>query len=106
MATGAQRACAFVACAAGALALFISSADAQSNRTVTQVERDRRAEAARAERLRSQAEAARREAVALDARLIESARRRAEAEAAATAAEERLVSLCAGLAVETARQQR
>lgn len=106
MATGAQRACAFVACAAGALALFISSADAQSNRTVTQVERDRRAEAARAERLRSQAEAARREAVALDARLIESARRRAEAEAAATAAEERLALLRQQIGADEARRQR
>jgi len=93
MARGAWRARALAACAAGALAAFLGTADAQTNRTAAQAERERWAEAARAEQLRTQAEAARREVRALDARLIASGQRRAEAEAAATAAEERLNAL-------------
>lgn len=93
MARDAKRVRALVACAAGALSLLISSADAQSTRTATQAERDRRTETQRAERLRTQAAAARREVQTLDARLVESGRRRAEAEAAATAAEQRLAEL-------------
>jgi septal ring factor EnvC (AmiA/AmiB activator) len=87
-----MRACALVACAAGALALLCNDVSAQT-RTAAQVERDHRAETARAERLRTEAAAARREVAALDARLVESGRRRAEAEAAAIAAGERLVQL-------------
>jgi len=93
MARDAKRVRALVACAAGALSLLISSADAQTQRTATQAERDRRAETQRAERLRTQAAAARREVRELDARLVESGRRRAEAETAATAAEQRLTEL-------------
>lgn len=87
-----MRACALVACAAGALALLSDDVSAQT-RTAAQAERDRRSETARAERLRRQAVEARREVAVLDARLVESGRRRAEAEAAATAAEERLAVL-------------
>ena len=56
---GARRARALAACAAWALAVFMGSADAQTNRTATQAERERRTAEARAERLRSEAEAAR-----------------------------------------------
>lgn len=102
MARDAQRVRALVACAAGALALLIGSADAQTTRTATQAERDRRAETQRAERLRAQAAAARREVQALDRQLVESGRRRAEAEAAATAAEQRLTELRAQIRTNTA----
>jgi hypothetical protein len=60
---------------------------------LTQVERDRRAEDARAARLRAQADAARTEIAALNTRLVESGQRRAAAEAAATAAEQHLSAL-------------
>jgi len=96
MARDAKRVRALVACAAGALTLLttpLGAADAQTTRTVTQAERDRRAETARAERLRAQAAAARRDVQALDRRLVESGRRRAEAELAASAAEQRLAAL-------------
>lgn len=105
MAHGAFRACALAACAVGALAAFIGTADAQTQRTLTQVERDRRSETQRAERLRAQAEAARREVAGLTARLVESGRRRAEAEAAATAAEERLQALRRQLNSDAAARQ-
>lgn len=107
MVRGAKRVRALVACAAGALAIFtdLGAAEAQtSTRSVAQVERDRRAEAARAERLRSQAEAARDELNALDARMVQSAARRAEAEAAATAAEERLAALRAQMDADSSRR--
>lgn len=93
MARGAARASALVACAAGALAVFLGAAEAQTARNISQVERDRRAESARAEQLRAQADAARGEVSGLDTRLVESGRRRAEAEAAAIAAEARLAAL-------------
>ncbi len=93
MARGAARASALVACAAGALAVFLGAAEAQTARNISQVERDRRAESARAEQLRAQADAARGEVSVLDTRLVESGRRRAEAEAAAIAAEARLAAL-------------
>lgn len=93
MKRGAWRACALAACAAGALAVFLDTADAQTNRTAAQAERERRNEAARAERLRTQAEAARREVRDLDARLVASGRRRTEAELAAQTAEARLIVL-------------
>jgi septal ring factor EnvC (AmiA/AmiB activator) len=93
MARGAVRASALVACAAGALAVFLGAANAQTTRNISQVERDRRAESTRAEQLRAQADAARGEVGVLDTRLVESGRRRAEAEAAATAAEARLAAL-------------
>lgn len=105
MVRGAKRARALVACALGALAMFLGSADAQTNRTAGQAERERRNEAARAQRLRTQADTARREVRALDARLVASGERRAEAEAAATAAEERLEVLHRELQSQT-RQQR
>lgn len=101
---GARRACVLVACAIGALATFLGPADAQTNRTAAAAERERRAETARAERLRSQADAARREVRALDARLVEAGRRRAEAEAAATAAEERLAALRLRINADSARR--
>ena len=94
MARGAVRACALVACAIGALATFLGDASAQTRRvSLTQVERDRRAEDARAARLRAQANAARVEIAALNTRLVESGQRRAAAEAAATAAEQHLRQL-------------
>ncbi len=111
MARSAGRARALVALAAGVLATFVSaSADAQSNRTqgnrsLTQVERDRRAESERAERLRTEAVTARREIAALDARLIESAARRTEAEAAALAAGERLAGLEQQIVADSERQR-
>jgi murein hydrolase activator len=105
MARGVWRARARAACVAGALAAFLGTADAQTSRTAAQAERDRRTEAARAERLRGQAEAARREVRALDFRLVASGQRRAEAEAAATLAEERLALLQEQLHVLTARQR-
>lgn len=106
MARDANRVRALVACAAGALSLLIGSADAQTARTVNQVERDRRTETQRAERLRAQAAAARREVRELDARLVESGRRRTEAEAAATDAEQRLADLRAAIAsTSTTRSQ-
>jgi len=101
---GAKRARALVACAAGAFAAFLGTADAQTNRTAAQADRERRAETARAERLRAQATAARREVQALDARLVASGQRRAEAEAAATAAEQRLTSLHQQLQALTAQR--
>lgn len=105
MAQGAFRACALVACAAGALAALIEPASAQAQRTVNQVERDRRAETARAERLRGEAQAARREVAALNTRLVASGQRRAEAEAAATAAEERLKMLRMQMDTDAAARQ-
>ncbi len=95
MARSAARARALAASAAGALGVLLvfGAAEAQTTRSAAQVERDRSAEMARAERLRGEAEAARREVGLLDARLIESGRRRAEAEAAAIAAEERIGAL-------------
>jgi septal ring factor EnvC (AmiA/AmiB activator) len=84
---------------------FLGTADAQTNRTAAQAERDGRAETARAERLRREAAAVRREIAALDVRLVESGRRRAEAEAAALAAEERLVALRLEIGSESARQR-
>lgn len=99
-----MRACALVACAAGALAIISTPVLAQT-RTAAQAERDRRAETARAERLRNEAAAARREVTALDARLVESGRRRAEAEAAATAAEERLAALRTQIVSEEAQRR-
>jgi hypothetical protein len=52
-----------------ALALLTGTADAQNSRTHAQAERERRAESARAERLRRSAESAGREASAIDAQL-------------------------------------
>ncbi|WP_395646600.1 murein hydrolase activator EnvC family protein [Terricaulis sp.] len=104
MASGAVRAGVLVACAAGALAIFLGAANAQpAQRTQTQVERERRAEQTRAERLRRQAEAARTEIRALDRRLVESGRRRAEAEAAAADAEDRLAALRDQVQTDTQR---
>ncbi len=102
-----MRACVLVACAAGALAMLSNDVHAQT-RTAAQAERDRRSETARAERLRNEAAAARREIAQLDARLVESGRRRGEAEAAATAAEERLAQLRVQISgdAQTQRQAR
>jgi murein hydrolase activator len=104
MARGAQRARALVAFAIGVLAL-LGTADAQTRRTSTSVERERRAEMQRAERLRTQADTARRDIRALDGRLTEAGRRRSEAEAAATAAEERLALLRRQISTEDLRRQ-
>ncbi|MBL8546079.1 MAG: peptidoglycan DD-metalloendopeptidase family protein [Hyphomonadaceae bacterium] len=106
MARGAKRARALVVCATGALALLLGSAEAQTQRTAAQAERDRRAEAQRVERLRTQANAARRDVRALDVRLIEATRRRQETEAAATAARERLTSVQREVTDETAARSR
>lgn len=105
MAQGAARVRALLACAIGALALFEAPAGAQT-RTVSQVERDRRAENARAERLRQQANAARAEVAALDRRLQDASRRREEADAAMNAAAERLTQLETQIAVEERQQRR
>lgn len=105
MARGAKRARVLAAFAA-TLALLIGTADAQTQRTVAQAERDRRAEAARAERLRAQAATAQREVRALDTRLVEATRRRQEAEAAANAARERLASVQDRIAAETGAEIR
>ncbi|GAM97149.1 lipoprotein NlpD [alpha proteobacterium U9-1i] len=78
---------------------------AQPARTLNQVERDRRAQSARAERLREQANAARDEVALLDRRLVDSSRRRTEAEAAAADAEERLAALRLRMEAEGARYQ-
>lgn len=104
MAHGAIRAGA-LAFLAGVLAVCVGGASAQPARTLSQVERDRAAQAARAEQLRSQAEAARDEVAVLDRRLVESGRRRAEAEAAATDAEQRLAALRLRMDAEGARYQ-
>lgn len=106
MVFGALRASALSACAVGALAVFVGAAQAQTSRSLTQVERDGRAETARAERLRAQSREARTEIAALNARLVESGERRAEAEAAATAAEQRLETLRAQMNVDAAAQTR
>lgn len=105
MARGAKRARVLAAFAA-TLALLIGTADAQTQRTAAQAERDRRAEAARAERLRAQAATAQREVRALDTRLVEATRRRQEAEAAANAARERLASIQDRIAAETGAETR
>lgn len=106
MARGAKRARALVACATGALALLLGSAEAQTQRTAAQAERDRRAEAQRVERLRTQANAAGREVRALDTRLAEATRRREETEAAAAAARERLAGVQQQLATESIARER
>ncbi|MCX7358448.1 MAG: peptidoglycan DD-metalloendopeptidase family protein, partial [Alphaproteobacteria bacterium] len=106
MARGAKRARALIACATGALALLLGTADAQTQRTAAQADRDRRAETQRAERLRTQATAAQRDVRALDTRLIEASRRRQETEAAAATARERLGVVQQQVASEsTARAQ-
>lgn len=105
MARGAARARALIASAIGVLAI-LGTADAQTRRTSTSVERERRAETQRAERLRAQADTARRDIRALDGRLTEAGARRAEAEAAATAAEERLGLLRQQIASDDVRRQR
>src|SRR5689334_19621025 len=107
MARGAKRACALVACAAEALATFLGDASAQTRHaSLTQIERDRRVEDARATRLRAQADAARAEIASLNTRLVESGQRRAAAEAAATAAEEHLNALDAQMGDEAQKRLR
>lgn len=104
---GAVRARALFALAAGVLASFLAtSSEAQTNRSLTQVERDRRAESARAERLRAQAAAASDDASAFSARLTQAERRREEAASAAQAAEQRLGAVAAEIEVEAARDAR
>lgn len=87
MARGATGARALMACAA--LALLAGTADAQNSRTHAQAERERRAETARAERLRRDAIALGREAQALDARLDDITRRARDAEQQGADAEHR-----------------
>lgn len=106
MARGAKRARALIASATGALALLLGTADAQTQRTAAQADRERRAETQRAERLRAQATAAAREARTLDTRLVEATRRRAEAETAALAAQERLSAVQAQIVADTAARAR
>lgn len=101
MARGAKRARALIACATGAFALLLGTADAQTQRTAAQADRDRRAETQRAERLRAQATAAQRDVRALDTRLVEASRRRQETEAAAATARERLGVVQQQVATET-----
>ncbi len=106
MGHGAKRAGILAACAVGALASFLTAATAQESRagrTLPQIERDRRVATAEAERLRGQAAVVRRDVAALDQRLVEASRRRAEAEAAATDAEGRLAELRDRTASETVR---
>jgi septal ring factor EnvC (AmiA/AmiB activator) len=73
---------------------------------LTQVERDRRAEDARATRLRAQANTARTEIASLNGRLVESGQRRAAAEAAATEAEQHLSALNQQMGDETQKRLR
>lgn len=104
---GAVRARALFALAAGVLATFLAtSSEAQTNRSLSQVERDRRAEAARAERLRAQAEAASDDAHAFSSRLTQAQRRREEAANAALAAEARLSEVAGQIEAEAARDAR
>jgi murein hydrolase activator len=102
MARSARSARALVALAAGgvAISLLFGATGAEATRTVAQAESDRRAAATRAEQLRTEAASARRQASALGARLVESGRRRAEAEQAATRAEQRLAELRAQMQSE------
>src|SRR5688572_23523972 len=94
MVRGAGRARARFVCAIAALAMFLGPLGASAQtRTASQAERERRVEAARAERLRAQSEAARREVRQLDSRIAEADRRRAAAEAAAAVAEARVALL-------------
>lgn len=72
-------------------------------RTVAQAERDRSAAATQAERLRAQAAHNTSEIAALDQRLVDAGRRRADAEAAATDAEARLAALRQQQQVESAQ---
>lgn len=72
-----------------ALALLAGTANAQNSRTHAQAERERRAESARAERLRRSADAVGREAQALDARLDDISRRARDVEQQAADAEHR-----------------
>jgi murein hydrolase activator len=103
-AQSAARACLLVACAAGVLSASPPGASGQpASRTIAQAERDRSAAAARAERLRAEAHAARTEITGLNNRLVAAGRRRAEAEAAAADAEARLVALRQREEIEGAR---
>lgn len=104
MARDAARVSALIACAGGALAIFLNSASAQT-RTLTQVERDRSAAAARATQLRRDADAARHDVATLDQRLVDAAARRSQAEQAATAAERRLAFLRERIADDGARYE-
>ena len=108
MACGAVRAGALAVCALCAPIADTAEAQQNSTRTVAQVERDRRAADARATDLRRQAEAARRDLAALDQRLVEASARRAEAEAAAALAAQRLseTETAASSAAEHYRRQR
>lgn len=90
---------------AGVLVLCVGAASAQPARTLNQVERDRRAETQRVERLRAQSSAARDEVALLDRRLLDSSLRRTEAEAAAADAETRLAALRLRMESEGARYQ-
>lgn len=104
---GAVRARALFALAAGVLAIFLAtSSEAQTNRSLSQVERDRRAENARAQRLRAQAAAASADANTFNARLTQAERRREEAASAALAAEERLSEVAERIETEAARDAR
>jgi septal ring factor EnvC (AmiA/AmiB activator) len=87
-------------------ALLLGTADAQTQRTVAQAERDRRAESQRAERLRTQATSAAREVRTLDTRLVAATRRREEAEAAAEAARQRLTTVQQQIADDTTARSR
>jgi septal ring factor EnvC (AmiA/AmiB activator) len=104
MAHGALRA-GTLAFLAGVLVFGGGTASAQPARTVNQVERERRAETQRVERLRAQSTAARTEVAQLDRRLVDSSRRRTEAEAAAADAEARLAALRLRMDAEGARYQ-
>jgi septal ring factor EnvC (AmiA/AmiB activator) len=117
MVHGALRAGVLAAGAAGALlaspGIFTSTAsaepahrlDASSRstrpRTAAQAERDGANATAQAARLRAQAQRNTAEIAALDQRLVDAGRRRAEAEAAATDAEARLAALRAQQAQDT-----
>ena len=105
MARGAGRARALVACAFAVLAMCLGNADAQTRRTATQAERERRAEITRAERLRTEANAARREVRQLDARLNAANQHRQEAEIATAEAQARLDALHAQINTDTTRRR-
>ena len=95
------------ACAAAVLLAFSADASAQpnNNQRLQQVERDRAAANVQAQRLRAQIVRANSDIAALDRRLIEAGRHRAEAEAAATDAEARLTVLRQRAEADGARYQ-
>lgn len=104
MAGGAGPARVLIAAAIGALAGALSIAEAQTGRTAAQAERDRRAEAGRAQRLREQSQRLAGEVGALSGRLAEAGQRRAVAAAAEAEASARLEQIHTGIQADARHQ--